>query len=135
MNAIDFLKTIYVGDRGCKSILIDGWNNVVKVQVTCISRVRSDTWNYYTAEDITDGFIVFEGVSSIAFEPTGPLPNDAINEITATHQENDEASKYLIIMNVNAVDSTGNYTDVNIRIQAESISLEDPLVPGIRISH
>ncbi len=52
MNIPDFLKTIYLGDRACKSILLDGYENEVKIQIDCISRVRGETWDYYNEENL-----------------------------------------------------------------------------------
>jgi len=124
MDIVEFLETIYVGDRACKSILIDGWNSEVKVQVTCISRVRSTTWEYYTTEDLPDGFIVFEGVKSIVFEPSGAIPNDLINGIWAEQLVGDQ-SKYLVVISIDAVNSVGDRTEVEIRIRADSMALED----------
>ena len=85
MHPADFLKTLYLGDRGCKGLNIDTWNETVSMVVTEVSRVRSETgdWNFYTDEDIENGHVVFNGVKSLTFHPPGVLPNDKINYITS----------------------------------------------------
>ena len=83
MRPTELVKTIYLGDRACKSIAIDGWNRRVAMQVDEISRVRSASgnWECYNDENIMDGLIVFTEVGSISFDPPGPIPNDYINDL------------------------------------------------------
>lgn len=134
MNISQFLETIYLGDRACKSILIDCWNRTVQLQIDCISRVRSETWNYYDAEDIENGWIVFEGVQSCSFDPQGPLPNDLVQRIELEPvEENQSERRFRIkIASVNGTDGHITSCVVTINISASSVHLEDPGKPGIR---
>lgn len=122
MNILEFLKTIYLGDRGCKSILIDGWCDEVKIQIDCISRVRDKTWNYYRKEDLENGFIVFERVRSISIKPDGVVPNGFINDISAELVNENE---YLIKLNIDADTSDGFHSEAVVQIIANSIALEE----------
>ncbi|MGE0331391.1 MAG: DUF6258 family protein [Ramlibacter sp.] len=131
MGIKEFLETIYIGDRGCMSILIDGWNSEVKMQVTCISRVRASTWDFYTEEDLPNGFIVFEEVKSVSITPSEAMPNDAINEIWVEAMEPDGVC--VVAISVDAVDESDSHTEVEIRIRARSMALEDARNPGMRI--
>lgn len=79
----DLLKTIYLGDRACKSIKVDGWNDTVVVEVDCISRVRGAQWDYYNDENLDDGLLVFEDVRSIEFQPPGLIPDDLFGDFRA----------------------------------------------------
>jgi hypothetical protein len=123
MGLLEFLNTIYVGDRGCKSLIINTWNCEVKMQLTCISRVRSKAWDYYDTEDLPNGFIVFEDVNSIIINPLGAMPNDTINGIHA-EAISDGAGKYLVKVNVDSVNDCGKRTEVEIQIIAGSMALE-----------
>ena len=140
MNIKDFLRTIYLGDRACKAILIDSWNGTIKIQVDCISRIRSETWNYYNDENIEDGWIVFNGVQSCSFDPSGPIPNDLIDGLEfegyADHRSTAKVLIKIAAVHANAdeagfISQPGCY--VNVRITAQSIHLEDPKRPGIQI--
>ncbi|MBL1274535.1 MAG: hypothetical protein COB30_000445 [Ectothiorhodospiraceae bacterium] len=81
MNVMNFINSIYLGDRGCKKILIDGWGKEVCIEVDVISRIRSPdgNWNYYDDEDIDNGLVVFKNIHSFLLTPQGKIPNDLIN--------------------------------------------------------
>ena len=83
MNISQFIRTLYVGDRACKAIAIDSWSSTVRVQVSCVSRVRdpSGNWGFYTEEDIPDGLLVFTGVRALELVGDGHIPNDMINSV------------------------------------------------------
>ena len=90
MLAAEFLRTIYLDDRACKSITIDGWKHRVVIRVDEISRVRSETgnWEFYNDENIVDGLLVFSDVRSVLFDPAGPIPNDYISAFFVTNPRN-----------------------------------------------
>jgi hypothetical protein len=134
MSAAELLRTIYLGDRACKAILIEGWTGRVSLHVDVISRIRSaaGTWDFYTDEDITDGRLVFTGVKKIKLEPPGPVPNDLINEIQVTDTTDLRSGEKILVftISVGSVDQTGATTEVMIEIQAGGLHLEDPKRPG-----
>ena len=123
MDPAEFIRTIYLGDRACKSIIVDGWAEEVRVQIDCISRVRAETWNFYTAEDLPDGFIVFEGVKKIKWDPNGQIPNDAITEFTVEPCVTGEA-KYVFNMEIasGGVAPLG-FTPVKIVVFGDAVAL------------
>lgn len=136
----DFLRTIYLGDRGCKSLLIDGWGGRVVMQATVVSRVRSPTghWDYYTDEDIPDGLLVFSGVTSFGITPPGLIPNDLINSVEvepAAGGAGDSVPPQLFRfkISVDCVDAAGRHAEVQIQLEAEGVHLEDPRQPGVVI--
>ena len=137
MTATDLLKTIYLGDRGCKAVLLDGWNSSVSVHATVISRIRSESghWDYYMVEDIVDGRLVFTGVSSFRMTLSGPLPNDFINDITAKAEQNplSGVTRYTFALSISSVDAAGTRAEITIEIVADDLHLEDPAHPGVPV--
>lgn len=133
MNIVEFLGTIYLGDRALKSILIDGWRAEVKLQVSCISRIRSDSWNFYTDEDLPEGCLVFQGVTRVIHDASGFVPNDVINEIRAEAIDW-VAGVFLISVNADSVDDKGDRTEVWMKIYANSMVLEAGDGSGRRIA-
>lgn len=125
MEPNDFINTLYLGDRGCKKITIDGWNEIVKIQVTTISRVRGEDWNYYKDEDIEDGYIVFSSVEAIHFEPSNYIPNDTINYLSVEKVE--DRDTFIFTFSAYSANKEGECVEVITTITAKQIYLEDSL--------
>jgi hypothetical protein len=138
MDPVTFMKTVYVGDRACKRIILDGWNSQVIVQVNTISRVRdpSGQWNFYDAEDIDDGLIVLSQVEFFAMDPPGMVPNDEIYDIEVKPLDEESSLEnplYLFTFYIGHVDQEGNHQEVTISIKARDVHLESPSRPGVPI--
>lgn len=137
MNPEQFLQTIYLGDRGCKAVMIDSYNQRVAIQVDVISRLRpgAKTWDFYSDEDIKDGWLVFTDVRSVRFEPSGPLPNDLINDVSVKAFDSSGSQPgYFFELSIGSVDDTGNSTEVLVKIEAGDVHLKDPAKPGVEIT-
>jgi hypothetical protein len=132
MLASEFLKTIYLGDRACKSITIDGWNNCVAIKVDEISRVRSESgnWEFYNDENIVDGLLVFSDVRSVLFDPAGPIPNDYISDLSAEPLPDGHIR---FRFSAASVDKSARRTEVLVMVEAKRLHLEDPSAPGVVI--
>jgi len=124
-NPRDFFKTVYLGDRACKAILIDTWDSVVRVQVDLISRVRSASgnWDFYTDEDVEDGFLVFKKVKHFSMEPEGLLPNDLINSVSV--EKADLGDFWVVRLGIDSADEQGQSKEVQVKIVTESVFVEN----------
>jgi hypothetical protein len=67
------------------------------------------------------------------FLPSGPLPNDLINEISIKRINSDEMPTYLIELSIDSVDDSGERMEVAVKIQAERMHLGDRTKPGVAI--
>ncbi len=135
MDPLNLQRTIYLGDRGVKAILIQGWGKTVKVQIDSISRVRSPDgrWHFYTDEDIDDGFLVFGEVEACAIEPPGSIPDGYVGSLTIS--PSDELSgKYVAELHTAGRTPEGPCREIVIRVIFGSFYLEDPKNPGVQIT-
>jgi len=131
MDAVDFVRTLYLGDRACKSITIDAWNAAVRITVNTISRVRSPSgqWDYYTAEDVDDGVLVFDGVTYIDLRNDGALPNDLINAIEAELI----GSQTEIRLSIDSVAADAAHRETILTVRCRAVYIEDASRPGHKI--
>jgi hypothetical protein len=140
LDPVELAKTLYLGDRALRAILIDGWERKVAFTVTCISRVRpgTTTWDFYSERDIENGVIVLTGVESLRLEPGGPLPNDYINDLSVHRVETEGGTAesnplFEFRLNVSSVGDDATHTEVVIEVNASGMHLEDPSLPGIEL--
>jgi hypothetical protein len=130
MKPEEFLRTIYLGDRGCKAVVLDGWKDEVKIQIHLICRKRTNTSNFYSAEDVEDGFLVFEGVDHVSFDPPGRIPNDEIGAIEFLGYDGD---RFTVMIELGHCDGAGKYITVRTTVRAKAVALEKPGEEGARI--
>ncbi len=125
MNPVDFLKTIYLGDRYCTRFHIVLEDKTVEIHVDNVSRIRSESgdWNYYIEEDVKNGIIVISGVESVKEDPSGYEPNDLIYEITVK----EENGNYHFLVECSHVDEDAITHDLQIEIVGSDLYLVDPI--------
>lgn len=134
MKIKEFFKTIYLGDRWLKSIIIDSVHSTLKLQIDSISRIRDEdgNWNYYTDEDIEDGFIVFTHIEALEMSPPGRIPNDEICDFEVK-EIRDSITE--IVFYITSYDKNGDHTQVKLKFVAKEMYLEDPKQPNIQIKN
>ena len=121
-DPIKFLKTIYLGDRGVTGISMDSVRKTVKIHIDCISRVRGESWNYYTDEDLENASIVFTGCKKFFFDTNGVLPGDFI-EIESVEQTAD--NEYSIVFDVSSYSfDEKRLVPAKLKIIFQSVHLE-----------
>ncbi|HEV7321559.1 MAG TPA: DUF6258 family protein [Ensifer sp.] len=128
MKPDEFLSSIYLGDRACKAVVLDGWKGEVKIQMNAVSRLRGGIWNY--EEDIDDGFLVFEGVDHISFDPPGRLLNDEFGVVEFLGYDGD---RFTVVMEIGSGYELGDYVNVKTTIRAKAVAIEKPGEEGARI--
>lgn len=133
MNIEKFVKSIYLGDRACKKIIINSWKEEISIEVDTISRIRSSdgNWNFYEDEDIENGLLVFKKTRSFFSDPKGNIPNDRINYLDVSDQDD---GSYCFTLSIDSVSSNGSSQEVILKFFSESIFLRDPLEPDNSIT-
>lgn len=133
MNTIDFLKTLYFGDRYCVDFNIDNKKKEVRIIVNCISRIRSESgeWDYYCDEDVEMGTVVIYGVNEVILDKTGLTPNEDIYDIYATKIENE---LYKFTIEASYIDEEAKTTDLTFTVIGEGAYLLDPSNFNIKIT-
>lgn len=114
-------ESIYLGDRAIKGIEIDSETQEIRIKIDVISKLEkgSSTWNYYTDEDIENGFLVFKEVESFKISPPGAIPDDLV----IGFELNDTYDK--LSFNLLTTTSVGKFAghEVNVEILCKGFEL------------
>jgi len=132
MSIEDFMKTVYLGDRFIKEIVLDSYKREMKIKINEISRIRSQSglWDYYNDENIEDGYLVFTEVDNFSMEPLGSIPNGELHDWKF---ENLKENTYKVTLFMGAHRQNGEYNEVIINLTSDGLCLEDPQKPSERI--
>jgi hypothetical protein len=132
MNPLVFCQTIYLGDRWCKQLIIDGVAREIRLQIDLISRVRGTQWDFYAAEDIPDGFLVLEEVARFELFPQGPLPNDWIELVSVSETAEDGSYRFEFSLGSSSAE-TAQVVEVILIVIAKQLCLADAKGNKIRV--
>jgi len=131
------IESIYLGDRGVTKIEIDNEASELRVHVDVLSRIRSPTgqWDFYADEDIERAVIVFEGVSHLAMNSSGGMPDDFIHELAFVERAGLDSVARLVVGCTARPGSTPGPHEACFVVTFRAVHLLDPRQPGIKIRH
>ena len=129
------LETVYLGDRLFKGFCLNSDHRELLIKIDAISRIRSPSrrWDFYTAEDIDGGGIMFTGVRSVRFEPSGPIPNNWIRVLSVTELDEPRGTLWRFEILMGCKRSDGGSQEVKVEIVGNDAHLVDPKRPGEKI--
>ena len=132
LNPIEFLKTIYYGDRYCTAFVVDEINKIIEIHINLISRIRNKSghWNYYSDEDIENGILVITNVKEVCMDKSGLMPNDQIYDIYA--KQVDEKN-YEFTIETSYIDEDARTHDLFIKVIGQGVYITDPTNLEIKI--
>jgi hypothetical protein len=93
-------------------------------------RSLSGAWDYYTAEDLVDGWLVFAEVERCELINDGRVPNDTINRVDVIEQSGDV---FTVELSIDSVGPDAEHYETVLRVRCKSLHLEDSARPGTKI--
>jgi len=130
MDPISFLGTVYLGDRTCTTLVLDGNLGEIRLGVDLISRVRGSGWDFYSAEDVKNGSLVFEGIREFQFASQGGrLPNAWIEIVKATSIDKELTE---IVISLGHVDKDAVSTELLLTVVCRTVAIETEVADRIR---